>query len=125
MAKKQPVTANQPHREELYNMAISAVREGNPQGAKVLFTQILQQDPRNARAMMWLAKIARSKSERRRWLNRVLDINPQNEAAQKLLDRMDYNDSSRRNRLLFRLVTGAYVVIVLIVALLLLFAFAF
>jgi hypothetical protein len=124
MAKKQAVS-NQPHREEMYNMAIAAVREGNSQGAKVLFTQILQQDPRNARAMMWLAKISRSKPERRRWLNRVLDIDPENATAQKLLDQMDYKDSSRRNKLMFRLGIGAYVVLVIVIALVLLVAFAF
>ncbi|MCA9882921.1 MAG: hypothetical protein KC546_14940 [Anaerolineae bacterium] len=124
MAKKQAV-ANQPHREELYNMAVSAAREGNRQGAIVLFGQILQQDRRNTRAMMWMAKLATSPADRQRWLNRVLDADPENETAQKLLDKMSYGDAVKRNRLLFRLAIGAYIVIVAVVALGLVLAFAF
>ena len=46
-------------------------------------------------------------------------------AAQKLLDKMSYGDAVKRNRLLFRLAIGAYIVIVAVVALGLVLAFAF
>jgi len=122
---KRPIVANQPHREELYNMAVTAAREGNRQGAKVLLGEILQQDRRNTRAMMWMAKLSPAPAERRRWLNRVLDVDPENETAQKLLDKMAYGDAFKRNRLLFRLGIGGYIVVVILVALLLILVFAF
>ncbi len=66
----------QPNREELLQMGIRAAKAGNRQGASTLFEQVLSQDKRNERAMMWMAKIADNKAERKKWLERVLLVNP-------------------------------------------------
>jgi thioredoxin-like negative regulator of GroEL len=89
-----------PSHEELLQMGIRAAQSGNNDGARMAFEQILSQDRRNERAMMWMAKIADSKTERKKWLDRVLNINPDHAAAREALKQMAYVRSARENRLL-------------------------
>ncbi|HLV35425.1 MAG TPA: hypothetical protein VKY59_09940 [Spirillospora sp.] len=114
--------SQQPNREQLLQMAISTAKAGNRDGARVMLRQILSEDRRNERAMLWMAVTARSNQERRQWLERVLDINPDNEQAKTQLKRMNYRASAQQNRVL--LVFGV-VVGVLFVLLLVVLAFAF
>lgn len=74
-----------PNREEMLKMGIRSFKQGNVDGAKMLFRQVLQQDPRNERAMLWMAKLAKSTNERRTWLERVLESDPDNQTAAKAL----------------------------------------
>lgn len=116
---------NAPNREELFNMAADAAKAGNRPGARVMFRQIISEDRKNTRAMMWLAKIAGSKKERTQWLKKVLEINPNHEAAQSALNKMQYGDTSQRNRLMMKVGIGAYVVVILVIAFLILISTAF
>ena len=77
-----------PNREEMLKMGIRSVKQGNRDGAKMLFQQVLQQDPRNERAMLWMAKLAKTNSERRTWLERVIEYHPDNQTATKALAKM-------------------------------------
>jgi cytochrome c-type biogenesis protein CcmH/NrfG len=113
--------AGTPNREELLKMAITSARNGNEQAAKMMFNQVLSQDPNNERALMWMADMAKSKQERAQWLNRVLAVNPMNEQAQEALRRMAYRSSARDNRVLVIYgVIAAVLVIVLVVVIILL-----
>jgi hypothetical protein len=116
--------ANAPNREELFNMAVDAAKQGNRPGARVMFRQIVGEDRKNTRAMMWLAKIASTKKERDQWLKKILEINPNHEAAQATLNKIQHGDTSRRNRILLRVGVGAYVLVVLVLAFLVLIATA-
>jgi hypothetical protein len=111
----------QPNREELLQMGIRAAKAGNKEGARMAFDQILSQDKRNERAMMWMAKISDTKVERKKWLDRVLSVNPDNEAARDALQKMAYTRSARENRILliFGVIAGVLIVlaVVLILAL--------
>lgn len=109
-------TSNQPNREEMFQMAVASARRGQKQAARVMFRQVLDEDRENERAMLWLAKIASSPKERRAWLNRILDVNPANEAAIKALDGMDYQDVANRNRTFLRIGVVAYVSIVVVLS---------
>ena len=101
--------------DELYNMAIQAINKKQNRGAKVMLRQILSQDKRNDRAMLALAKIAKTDKEKRYWLNQALKIDPENKQAQKELYRLDTHDEAERNKLLFNVgVAGGAVVIILI-----------
>lgn len=91
---------NSPNREELLQLAINAAQAGNKDSARVMFRQVLNEDSRNERAMMWLAKLAESRAERREWLTRVLQVNPRQQSARDALRRMDYKRSARDNRVL-------------------------
>jgi thioredoxin-like negative regulator of GroEL len=92
---------NSPNREELLQLAIGAAQAGNRESARVMFRQVLSEDPYNERALMWMAKLATTKAERRQWLTRVLQVNPLQQSAKDALRRMDYKRSARDNRVLF------------------------
>lgn len=109
----------QPNREELLQMGIRAAKAGNAEGARMAFDQILSQDKRNERAMMWMAKIADTKIERKKWLDRVLSVNPENESARDALQKMAYTRSARENRVLlvFGMIAGVLIVLAVVVVL--------
>jgi Tfp pilus assembly protein PilF len=108
-----------PNREELLQLAINAARAGNPKPARLMFEQVLKQDKNNERALMWLAKIAESKAERREWLTRVLNVNPNNDVARDALKRMAYKRSARDNRVLltFGVLAGVLIVLAVVIVL--------
>ncbi len=109
----------QPNREELLQMGIRAAKAGNKDGARMAFDQILNQDKRNERAMMWMAKIADTKVERKKWLDRVLTVNPDNEAARDALQKMAYTRSAKENRtlLVFGMIAGVLIVLGIVMVL--------
>ena len=108
-----------PNREELLQLAINAARAGNYKPARLMFEQVLKQDKNNERALMWLAKIAESKAERREWLTRVLTVNPNNDVARDALKRMAYKRSARDNRVLltFGVLAGVLIVLAVVIVL--------
>ncbi len=108
-----------PNREELLHLAIQAARAGNKKPARLMFEQVLKQDINNERAMMWLAKLADSKTERREWLQRVLNVNPNNEPARDALSKMAYKRSARDNRTLltFGVLAGVLIVLSIVIVL--------
>jgi thioredoxin-like negative regulator of GroEL len=87
-----------PNREQLLNMAIQSARQGNKQGARVMLRQVLDQDAKNERAMLWMAKTANSPTERKQWLERVIKVNPDNEVASKALEKMATRAEASENR---------------------------
>lgn len=97
-----------PNREELYRMALNAAKNGQRKPAKVMLQKVLAEDPKNIRAMMLMAKISGTK-ERKVWLNRVLEIDPDYDDALDQLEKMTYQTASSRNRRLYRggLIAGA------------------
>lgn len=106
-----------PNREQLLQMAVQSAKQGNKQGAKVMLRQILDEDPRNERAMMWMAKISTAPTERKQWLERVLQVNPENEVAQQALEKLSYDKSASENRKLFFFGGVAAVALMLIIIL--------
>lgn len=108
----------QPNREELLQMGIRAAKDGNNEGARIFFEQVLTQDKRNERATMWMAKIAGdNKAERKKWLEKTLEINPDNTQARDALKKMAYVRSATENRtlLMFGMVVGVLIVLALVV----------
>jgi Tfp pilus assembly protein PilF len=106
-----------PNREELLKMAIRTAQSGNNEAARVMFREVLKSDRRNERALMWMAKLAADKEERQQWLQRVLQVNPNNETARQTLYKMQYSRSARDNRVLlvFGVIAGVLVIVALIV----------
>ena len=98
-------------------MGIRAAKDGNNDGARIFFEQVLNQDKRNERAMMWMAKIATdNKAERKKWLEKTLEINPDNLQARDALKKMAYVRSATENRTLltFGMVAGVLIVLALV-----------
>lgn len=91
---------NQTSNEDLLQLAIKAAKEGQKEGARVMFRQLHARDKRNETAIMWLAKLATSQEERVSWLRKALDLNPTNEVAKKALEKLDYVEKSNQNKIL-------------------------
>ena len=111
-----------PNREELLQLAINTARGGNVRPARLMFEQVLRQDKDNERAMMWLAQIAENKAERREWLKRVLNVNPNNEQARDALRKMAYRRSAKDNRVL--LIFGVLAAVLIVLAVVVVLALA-
>jgi len=110
-----------PNREELLQMGIRAAKAGNKDAARLAFEQILAQDRKNERAMMWMAKIADTTPERKQWLERVLSLNPDNEAARSALQKITYQRSAKENRtlLIFGVIAGVLIIVAVVIVLVL------
>lgn len=89
---------NQVNNEELLQMAITAAKSGQKDNARLMLRQIYGRDKRNESVMLWLAKIARSQKERVKWLERIIEINPDNETAYKALKKLNYSKAATDNR---------------------------
>ncbi|MCB0162866.1 MAG: thermonuclease family protein [Anaerolineae bacterium] len=63
--------------------AIAAIKAGNKEKGRKLLADILQADLENETAWLWMSSVANSDEERRRYLKRVLEINPDNASAQR------------------------------------------
>ena len=112
-----------PNKEQLYRMAVEAVKNGQKQPARMMFQQILQIDGRDIRAMMYMAKIAPSAEERAQWLQRVLKIDPKNQGAKKALGKIENRDMAKRNKMYFRVGAVVYVILVIVISVFSMFAF--
>ncbi len=89
-------------------------KSGNKEGARVIFQQVLDSDKRNVRAWLWMASLADNVIDRRRYLETVLHLDPENAIAQKQLNEMDrMNQSTEGNSMRF----GIMIVAVLVIAL--------
>lgn len=80
--------SNEPTLEDLMQLGIQAARQGNKPNARLFFQQVLDADKHNERAWLWMAYVAESREDRVRFLNTVLQINPNNATAKKELDKM-------------------------------------
>jgi cytochrome c-type biogenesis protein CcmH/NrfG len=112
-----------PNREELYRMALNAAKNGQRKPAKVMLQQLLSQDDKHIRAMMLMARIS-GKKERRKWLNRVLDVDPDYDDALDQLEKLEYSDVAKRNQQLLKYGLGAGAVVVIALALLMIISAA-
>ncbi|MBC7811325.1 MAG: hypothetical protein H7175_09265 [Burkholderiales bacterium] len=102
----------QPNREELLKLGIRSAKAGNSEPARMMFRRVLAEDSRNERALMWMANLAETRTERIQWLNQVLEINPDNTTAKDTLRKMAYKKSQKQNRVL--LVFGVVVVVLFV-----------
>ncbi|MEO0599353.1 MAG: tetratricopeptide repeat protein, partial [Chloroflexota bacterium] len=67
--------------QKLVQGGIKAVRDGKPDLARKAFTQALKLDPQSEVAWLGMATITEDPDDKRRILERVLSINPDNERA--------------------------------------------
>jgi len=107
------VSQNQASNEELIQMANRALKSGQKDGARMMYMQVYNRDKRNERAMLGLAKVAKTPAEREQWLTRVLKVNPSNEIAQAALKKMQYQSEANENRTL--LIWGGVALILFII----------
>ncbi len=116
-------TNQEANNEELLQMAIRAAKSGQKDGARMMFRQVYDRNRRNETALMWLAKLSKDKKERREWMERILEINPDNAAAQKAIKQIVYKKQASDNRTLV-LFGGLAVVMFVVVIVIFLIALA-
>jgi len=75
-----------PELEALLQQAIAQVEAGGLKQGRALLERVLEQDPRNDRAWVWLSGCVEEPLQRRICLQQALKANPNNQAA---LDGMD------------------------------------
>jgi type II secretory pathway component HofQ len=92
---------NTPNLEELLQIAMSTLKQGNKQGAEVIVRQVLEADKYNDRAWVLLAFTTEDETQRRRWLNQALRLNPKNNAATRALEKLDRKRTNVKDRTIF------------------------
>lgn len=64
--------------------AITAIKAGDKQTGRSILESVLEEDPENEAALLWMTKVVDSPAEQLVYVDRVLYVNPNNEPAQKL-----------------------------------------
>ncbi len=80
--------------QELLKKGIEEARENNKEAARGLFERVVELDENNEKGWFWLASVVETDEERRICLRNVLHINPNNERAQKMLDKIDAREKA-------------------------------
>lgn len=75
--------ATQTAHTSLFQQGITALKAGDTSRARILFSQVLQDDPQHQAALLWLASAIENPTERRPYLERAIAINPHNEAGKR------------------------------------------
>lgn len=81
--------------DTILQLGIEAAREGNRDEARNLFSLLTRQEPDNLQAWLWLAGVAEGPEQRRQALERVLELDPNNEMAVKGLQAMGVSPTVR------------------------------
>jgi len=105
-----PSDSAAPNLEQLMQMGIRTARAGNKQNARMIFERVLEQNPEDERAWIWMAWAADNDVDRRRYLETALRINP-NGRARKLLADMESAKYTGESRTLVR---GVSILLILI-----------
>ncbi len=69
--------------------AITAIKSGRLNEGRVILAEILASDDHNITALLWMTEVAATPEEVRRYLKRVLAIDPNNAPARKGLALLD------------------------------------
>jgi hypothetical protein len=64
-------------------LAISAIRSGRKEEGRQLLNLLIQQNPNNEQAWLWMSSVVKTDEQRARCLYHVLAINPDNELARR------------------------------------------
>lgn len=68
--------------------AVTAIKEGNKATGRQILVEILQENPANDRAWVWMSSVVETDDMRRECLREALNHNPHNQAAKKGLNKL-------------------------------------
>ncbi len=105
---------NTPNLEQLLQIGIQAARKGNKAGARVMLQQVIDADKTNERAWLWMAAIAETSDDRRRYLNAVLRLNPENPTALRELEKLNRKQVSSNTQVIRYGMMGLLALLVLV-----------
>ncbi len=83
--------------ENSLQLGIAAYKSGEKEKAHLYLRKAVREFPDNEQAWGWLFNVALSDEERMRCMRRVIQINPANEAAAKLLKELEDKDWTKFN----------------------------
>ncbi|MBO9309358.1 MAG: PD40 domain-containing protein [Chloroflexi bacterium] len=86
-----PTESSDPRVERLLREGIAAARAGDKQTARAKLREVVALDQNNERGWFWLASVAETLEERRTCLGNVIVINPNNEKAKQMLERISFS----------------------------------
>src|SRR5512141_1108704 len=66
-----------------FELAITAIRSGRKEEGRQLLNLLIQQNPNNEMAWLWMSSVVNTDEQRARCLYHVLAINPDNELARR------------------------------------------
>lgn len=72
----------------LLNQAIVAIRAGDLDGGRKLLESVLETDPKNENAWLWMSAAVSTDDERRHCLQQILNINPDNAQAKRGMEKL-------------------------------------
>ena len=78
-------------------IAIEAIKAGNKQLGQQLLAQILQSDPNNEQAWLWMSAVV-DEDKRKYCIERVLRINPNNVIASQALSQLNQKKNSQKTK---------------------------
>lgn len=76
--------------------AITLIESGDKQNGRRLLAEILEAEPRNEQAWLWMSGVVTNGEQRRDCLEQVLEINPNNQSAKKGLELLQQQESQPR-----------------------------
>lgn len=107
--------ASKPNLEQLMRLGIETARAGHKTNARVIFRQVLDEDPDNERALLWLAAVADDSIERLRYLNTVLNVNPNNETALEQIEKMKQRKETSNTKVIRYGFFGLTLIMILVI----------
>jgi len=81
--------------QEKLDNGVRAARSGDRATAQKLLKQVIQEDPDNELALIWLASSVTSSAERRMYLQQVVRVNPNNQRAREALAQLSQRRSDQ------------------------------
>lgn len=103
-----------PNLEDLLQIAATTIKQGNRQGARVLLQQVLDSDKHNDRAWVLMAYTTNDNLERQRYLRTALRLNPNNQAAQRALEKIDITRTKSESQAMYYGTVGLLVLLALV-----------
>ncbi|MFW5748438.1 MAG: hypothetical protein ACOCYT_02360 [Chloroflexota bacterium] len=78
-----------PIHRELLRQAVEAAKDGDIEAALDLINEVLEDDEENVQAWLLMARLTRNIDQKRVALKNVMTLDPENERARQLLDRLE------------------------------------
>jgi pSer/pThr/pTyr-binding forkhead associated (FHA) protein len=75
--------------EELLRTGIALAKAGKSVHARKILGQVVKDDPRSVMGWLWLAGVVKTKDQQRYCLERVLELNPQNQVVRRILTQLE------------------------------------